>query len=245
MPLLLALATPALGAESGEQDRVEGRVEELFLGDEAPLNQRQEMEASSGLEWEQDDGEASFELPVNVEYGLTDRLQLAVEVELSPEGEDAAFQEGSVGASWGLMNDGRRGLAVSVGAEMLAQRDTPEDSLRPGVAPYLLAYKDLGPVGLNASAQAELLPSSGGRDGTVQPDLGLAMELGDGVLRPTLEAAFRNEQGSDTGILAPGLYVRPTESVDVGVSVPWRLMSGGERSLGVSALLTWSGGGSN
>jgi hypothetical protein len=244
LALLLALATPALAAGEGGQEGVEGRVEELFLGEEAPPNQQHELEAGSGLEWEEDDGEATFEVPLHVEYGLTDRLQLQGEADLSPEGEASTLQEGRVGARLALLNDGERGLVVSAGAEVLALRDSPEESMRPGVAPFLLAYKDLGPVGLNASAEVDLLPSSGGRDGTVHPDLSVGVVLGDGVLRPMAEAAWRNEQGTNTGILAPGLYVHPAKSVEVGVSVPWRVQSGGESSLGVSALLTWSGGGS-
>ncbi|NPC84545.1 hypothetical protein HPC49_40820, partial [Pyxidicoccus fallax] len=133
---------------------------------------------------------------------------------------------------------------VSTGVQVLALRDAPDASLRPGVAPFLLAYKDFGPVGVNASAELDVLPSSGGRDATVQPDLGLGVVVGSGMLRPKLEAAWRNEEGTDAGILAPGLYVRPAESVEVGVSVPWWLERGGENHLGVSALLTWSGGGS-
>ena len=245
LALLLVIAAPALAAEGSGQEGVEGRVEELFLGEEAPPNQRHEVEAGSGLDWEEDDGEASFELPLHIEYGVTDALQIQGNVDLSPEGEEPTLQEGSVGARMALLNDGDRGLVVSAGAMVMALRDSPEESMRPGVAPFVLAYKDLGPVGLNASAGVELLPSSDGRDGTVHPNLGLAAVLGDGLLRPKAEAAFRNEQGTNTGILAPGLYVRPAESVEVGVSVPWRLQSGGESSLGVSALLTWSGGGSN
>lgn len=245
MALLLALTTPALAAAAeGEQEGVEGRVEELFLGEEAPPNQRHELEAGSGLEWEQDGDEANFELPLHIEYGLTDRLQIQGEAGLSPDGEQSTLQEGRVGARMALVNDGDRGLVVSAGAEVLALRDSPEESMRPGVSPFVLAYKDLGPVGLNATAGVELLPSSGGRDGTVHPDLGVGMVLGDGLLRPMAEAAWRNEQGNNIGILAPGLYVRPAKAVEVGVSVPWRLQSGGESSVGVSALLTWSGGGS-
>jgi hypothetical protein len=236
MALLLAIATPALAAEGSGQEGVEGRVEELFLGEEAPPNQQHELEAGSGLDWEEDDGEANFEIPLHIEYGLTDRLQLQGEAGLSPDGEQSTLQEGRVGARMALLNDAERGLVVSAGAEVMALRDSPEESMRPGVAPFLLAYKDLGPVGLNASAAVDLLPSSGGRDGTVHPDLGVGVVLGDGLLRPMAEAAWRNEQGTNIGILAPGLYVRPAKSVEVGVSVPWRVQSGGESSLGVSAL---------
>ncbi|MCY1021766.1 hypothetical protein [Pyxidicoccus sp. MSG2] len=245
MALLLALATPALAAEVDGQEGVEGPIDELFLGDEAPLNSRHELEAGSGLDWEEDDGEATFEVPLHVEYGLRDWLQLEAEAELSPEGGASTLEEGRVGASLALVNDGRRGLAVSTGAEVLATRDSPDESMRPGLAPFLLAYKDVGPVGLNASAELDLLPASGGRDGTVQPDLSVGVVFGDGALRPMVEAAWRKEQGTNTGIVSPGLYVHPLESVEVGVSVPWRLQRGGESRLGVSALLTWSGGGSD
>jgi hypothetical protein len=246
LALVLALATPALAlAEEGGQEGVEGRTQEFFLGEEAPPNQKDEVEAGSGLDWEQDDGEARFQVPLHVEYGLTDRFQLQGEASVSPEGEDAGLEEGRVGARWSLLNDGERGVAVSAGAEVLALRDGPDATMRPGVAPFLLAYKDFGAVGLNASARADVLPESGGRDGTLRPDLGLGLVVGSGVLRPMVEAAWRNEQGTETGILAPGLYVRPSKSVEVGVSVPWRNPSVGDSSLGVSALLTWSGGGSD
>jgi len=39
-----------VGAEGSGQEGVEGRVEELFLGEEAPPNQQHELEAGSGLD---------------------------------------------------------------------------------------------------------------------------------------------------------------------------------------------------
>ncbi|QSQ24798.1 hypothetical protein JY651_07605 [Pyxidicoccus parkwayensis] len=245
MPLLLAVATPAFAAKGSGHPTVEGRVQELFHQEEAPLNQRHELEAGSGLEWEEGNGEATFEMPLHVEYGVTDAFQIQGEVGLSPESEQPTLEEGSMGARLALLMDAERRLVVSTGAKVLALRDSPAASMRPGVSPFMLAYKELGPVGINVSVAADLLPSSGGRDATVHPDLGLGAVVGDGVLRPKVEAAFRNEQGTNTGIFAPGLYVNPVESLEVGVSMPWRLKSDGENSLGVSALVTWSGGSSD
>lgn len=239
LALLLGLASPAWAQGEG----VEGKAQELFLGEEAPPNQKQEVEAGSGLEWEQQDGETSFTLPLHVEYGLSDRFQLQGEAELVPQGEDPGLDGGRVGARWALINDGERSLAVSAGAEVLATRDAPGTSLRPGVSPFLLAYKDFGRVGVNASAGLELLPDSGDRDGTVHPDLGMAVLLDAGAVRPMFEAAWRNEQGTNTGILSPGLLVEPVKSLQVGVSVPVRLGSDGPQSVGVGAMLIWSGGG--
>ncbi len=240
LALLLGLASPAMAQGEG----VEGKAQEFFLGEEAPPNQKQQVEAGTGLEWEQEDGDASFTLPVHVEYGLTDRLQLQGEAQLVPEGEDPGLDGGRVGARWALVNDGERSLAVSAGAEVLATRDEPGTSLRPGVSPFLLAYKDFGRIGVNASAGAELLPASGDRDGTVHPDLGMAVLLDAGAVRPMFEAAWRNEQGTNTGILSPGLLIEPAKSLQVGLSVPVRLGSDGQESVGVGAMLTWNGGGS-
>jgi hypothetical protein len=241
LALLLGLASPALA--QGEEQGVEGKVQEFFLGEEAPPNQKQQVEAGTGLEWEQQDGEANFKLPVHVEYGLSDRIQLQGEAEMTPEGEDPGLDGGRVGARWALVNDGERSLAVSAGAEVLATRDAPGTSLRPGVSPFLLAYKDFGRVGVNASAGAELLPASGDRDGTVRPDLGMAVVLDAGAVRPMFEAAFRNEQGTNTGILSPGFLIEPTKSLQVGLSAPIRLGDDGQNSVGVGAMLTWNGGG--
>lgn len=243
LALLLGFTSPALAQGAGEG--VEGKAQEFFLGEEAPPNQKQEVEAGSGLEWEEQDGDSSFTLPLHVEYGLSDRLQLQGEAEVVPEGEDPGLNGGRVGARWALVNDGERSLAVSAGAEVLATRDEPGTPLRPGVSPFLLAYKDFGRLGVNASAGAELLPASDGRDGELHPDLGVALVMDAGAVRPMFEAAWRNEQGTDTGILAPGILVQPAESVQVGLSVPWRLGSDGQRSVGVGAMLTWNGGGSS
>lgn len=239
--MVLSVLAPVAALARGEGMN-QGQVQQFFLGDDAPPNQAAEVEAGTGLEMVPRPGDDEFQVPVRAELGLTDRLQVDASAELatadSPELEGA---EASL--SYGVVSSRDAGFALTAGVGVLTTRDPVDGGLRPGIAPYLLAYKELGPLGLNLQLRAEGLPASGGRESELQPDLALGAALGAGLLRPVVEAGLRDEGGERTRLLAPGLLLRPSEAVEFGVSAPARWMANGDRSLGVMAMLTLQAGG--
>lgn len=200
--LLGLFSVPAV-AEEG----VQGRVQEFFLGDGAPPQQRGQVELGTGLE--------------------------------DPRGLDTA--EAGIGLA--LINDSRRGFTLSLGMDLEATRDIRDDRFRPGFEPYLLAYQDVGPVGFNLQLKAEELPGVRGLGSELHPDFAAGAVLALGPLRPMVEAGWRDEDGTSTLLLSPGLLARPLKSLEFGVAVPWRLHAGGARDGGVMGMLTWQGGG--
>ena len=241
MLVVLSVLAPTAVLAQGETLN-DGQVQQFFLGDAAPANEALEVQTGAGLEMVPRPGDDEFQVPVRAELGLTDRLQLDASAELatadSPELEGA---EASL--SYGVVSSRDAGFALTAGVGVLTTRDPVDGGMRPGVAPYLLAYKDLGPLGLNLQLRAAGLPASGGRESELQPDLAVGAALGAGLLRPMVEAALRDEGGERTRLLAPGLLLRPSEALEFGVSTPARWMANGDRSLGVMAMLTVQAGG--
>ncbi|WP_233583482.1 hypothetical protein, partial [Corallococcus sp. CA053C] len=225
------------------EEGVEGRVQEFFLGEGAAPQQRHELQLGTGLEWTRQQGESRFELPVATEYGLSDRVQLEAEVALTTPEDPRGLDTAEAGVGWALINDGQRGFTLSVGMELLATRDDVDDRFRPGFEPYLLAYQDVGPLGFNLQLKAEELPGVRGLDGELHPDLAAGAVLELGPLRPTVEAAWRDEDGTSTVLLAPGMQAHLAKSLELGVAVPWRLHADGARDVGVMGMLIWQGGG--
>ena len=236
--LLGLVAMPALAAEG-----VQGRVQEFFLGDGAPPQQRGQVELGTGLEWTRRDDETRFELPVRGEYGLSDRVQVEAKVALATPEEPRGLDTAEAGIGLALVNDRRRGFTLSLGLDLEATRDIEDERFRPGFEPYLLAYQDVGPVGFNLQLKAEQLPGVRGLERELHPDLAAGAVLALGPLRPLVEAGWRNEAGASTVLLSPGLMARPVKSWELGVAVPWRFRAGGARDVGVMGMLTWQGGG--
>ncbi|WP_415835732.1 hypothetical protein, partial [Corallococcus soli] len=185
----------------------------------------------------------TFDLPVFAEYGISDRVQVEAAVALTTPEDPRGLDSAEAGVGWALINDGRRGFTLSVGLDLLATRDRVDDRFRPGFEPYLLAYQDVGPLGFNLQLKAEELPGVRGLGGALHPDFAAGAVLALGPLRPTVEAAWRDEDGTSTVLLAPGLLAHPVESLELGVAVPWRLHTGGARDVGVMGMLIWQGGG--
>ncbi|MBN9682539.1 MULTISPECIES: hypothetical protein [unclassified Corallococcus] len=236
--LLGLFSVPAMAGEG-----VQGRVQEFFLGDGAPPQQRGQVELGTGLEWTRQDDETRFELPVRAEYGLSDRVQLEAKVALTTPEDPRGLDTAEAGIGLALINDSRRGFTLSVGMDLEATRDIRDDRFRPGFEPYLLAYQDVGPVGFNLQLKAEELPGVRGLGSELHPDFAAGAVLALGPLRPMVEAGWRDEDGTSTLLLSPGLLARPLKSLEFGVAVPWRIHAGGARDVGVMGMLTWQGGG--
>jgi hypothetical protein len=236
--LLGLLAVPVFAAEG-----VQGRAQEFFLGDGAPPQQRGQVSLGTGIEWMRQRGESSFEVPVRTEYGLSDRVQVEAKVALTTPEDPRGLDTAEAGVGLALINDRRRGFTLSLGLDVEATRDVTDDRFRPGFAPYLLAYQDVGPLGFNLQLKAEELPGVRGLGHELHPDFAVGAVLALGVLRPVLEAGWRDEDGESTVLVAPGLLARPVKSLEFGVSVPWRRHAGGARDVGVMGMLTWQGGG--
>jgi hypothetical protein len=66
--------------------------------------------------------------------------------------------------------------------------------------------------------------------------------VNDGAHRVVVSTGA-NEEGTNTGIIAPGVYLRPSKALEIGVAAPYRMQRDGDDTLGLSALLTWSEGG--
>jgi hypothetical protein len=239
---VIAALSPANDAAAKEPDAVEDVIEQLFLGETVYPQERFELQASTGIEWKRAGRHVDFAIPVELEFGVTDRFQLAVEAPVLFVRRDAGVIAGvgSVEASAFYNVISRRSLGLSFSAGLgigspASARELGSSSF--AIRPVIVGYKELGPVHLNVSTEAAIaLPSS-----TEAAEVGVEVALGVfvalGSLIPTLELAGEFEDESELS-LAPGLLWHPCCELELGLAVPIGLTKG---SAGAGLLLhaTW------
>jgi len=198
----LALPISAV-AEDGDEGGVEQVVQEVFTGS-LPFPQEQlELQLTSSARWRRGNDQQELELPLGVELGVTDRLQVEVEVPLGVVGPAGDFmRDGTtgvgnmeVGTLYNLVNDRRSGLVASVGLGFLLPTSTLDGTDRVvGVLPSVAGYKTFGPVHVNLSLQGGVeFPSDPDEDAAPVVEGGLALLFPVGPVVPMVEATVEYE----------------------------------------------------
>ena len=250
--ILIAKATP-------NDAKVEELVQEVFLGEIVYPQDQGELQFTTGyllankgnnFLWGSK-GEDDFQIPVLLEYGLTDRLQLGtlIPVDFLRTGQAENEGVGNVELElyYNFYNDRRSGRAYGVGFALglpPATSEIGENAL--SYEPFFVAYQQFNQYALNFSASLEIeepLGKDQDRDSDIGGDLSLA------VIRKydtvTLLAEIETEIESDNTLLrlAPGLYWQPRDNFELGVSLPIGLTND-TPDLGVFVLMTIEFGGS-
>ena len=250
--ILIAKATP-------NDSKVEELVQEVFLGEIVYPQDQGELQFTTGyllankgnnFLWGSK-GEDDFQIPVLLEYGLTDRLQFGtlIPVNFLRTGQAESEGVGNVELElyYNFYNDRRSGRAYGVGFALglpPATSEIGENAL--SYEPFFVAYQQFNQYALNFSASLEIeepLGKDQERDSDVGGDLSLA------VIRKydtvTLLAEIETQIESDNTLLrlAPGLYWQPRDNFELGVSLPIGLTND-TPDLGVFVLMTIEFGGS-
>ncbi|WP_438037831.1 hypothetical protein [Sorangium sp. So ce128] len=225
---LLVASTAAAPAElertEAEDEAARPPIEELFLGETAFPQEALELQITSAPRWERDGRQVGFRIPLLLELGITDRLQLGGELPLELARQDSGVVAGlgsvELEALYNLVNERGLGLALSAGLGAALPAGARELGA-PGYAlePFVSLDKAIGRVHVGISASAEIrLPAAGSDATELSPgaSLGLILPLGDVV--PTIELAAEIEDTTSL-LLAPGVLWHPAPGLELGAAL--------------------------
>lgn len=214
-------------AAAEDPDKVDDVIQELFIGDTVYSQDRLELQVTHALRYEQGPGERTFEDALDLQFGLTDRLQVQVEVPgkgvLSSAGLATGLGNLEVGATYNFYSDRRRELALTAVLEL--GLPTALDGVEPSaysIRPIFIAYKGVGPLYVNVSVSPEMIfPTE-----SVEPEVGVHAVVGLmfplGPIVPTLEIGTDFEDlgaGTKTVVaVAPGLTWLPRKDIQIGAA---------------------------
>jgi hypothetical protein len=239
-------AAPSRSAAEESHDPVPKQiVNELFLGQAVTTQGRHELQVTLGPSWRHHNREDEITAPLQVEFGITDRLQVGVEL----PAVFARSQGGEVTAGLGsaalevfhnAIYDQPREIALSLGFGVgLPSSAEGLDEQAVALEPSLVFYKRLGRLHLNAAFSAEVpLPLTDDGEAARPSARGaLSAFIQLGKLVPTLEAS--GEYGDEPALLiAPGLLWHPVREAELGAAFAFGLHDG-SRSYSALATATW------
>jgi hypothetical protein len=225
-----------------EEEGVRIYLEEVFLGTIVYPQEKGELQLTwgyfDGVEAD-DNRQFLFEL----EYGITDRLQIGFEVPVDFLRDEEPFDGvTNLGLElyYNFLNDPCRGRAYGLGFEVGFPTDSPEDEPRAWVyEPFFVAYQDFCDFALNFSAAIEVEDPLAEEDTTTTGELAWAAFRTRGRCTQLLELGLEIGEEETPLRIAPGLYWRPwDEGVDLAVSLPIGLNADAPE-IGVFLMAVW------
>jgi hypothetical protein len=209
--LALASAAPALAGDSNP-------LEELFLGQVVFTQARLELQTTMRGAWTTSRAGDTLTTGPLFELGLTDRLQLELEVEV-PVRSDAPSQV-RTGLKYGFGDAGSQGLGFAAGVEV----GMPIGALPAGegleTELHMVSYRKLGGLHLHFTTALELERPTGGSGGWqvgYQATLSAFVQLGRFL--PVVELGWSpGDEGQ--ALLAPALIWRTPPGLELGISAP-------------------------
>ncbi|NQT12616.1 MAG: hypothetical protein HQ582_07705 [Planctomycetes bacterium] len=235
-------------AAEGQERALDEFFQELFLGESVYPQESKELQFTTGFLWRHE-GRHDHRLPVLLEYGITDRFQVALELPVDWVRDDDQ-RHGGVGnieleTYWNFLNNPSSGWAAGVGFGLgfpAATDEVGDDAYL--YEPFFVAYRQVGDcAAFNVSAGLEI------EDPRHEDETEVAGEVAAALIRRCdpfvllLEAGVEIETDETPVRLAPGVYWQPDDANwEIGVSLPIGLSSDAP-DIGVFALWTVEFGG--
>ncbi|WP_437995727.1 hypothetical protein WMF26_31455 [Sorangium sp. So ce185] len=242
--LLLAASTAAAPPERAEAagGSAQPPVEELFLGETPFPQEALELQVTSAPAWERDGRRVRFGVPLLLELGITDRLQVGAELPLElvrhDRGATAGLGAVQAGAMVNLVDSGALGLALSAGLEAALPAGARELG-PPGYAlePFVSVDKAMAGVHVGLSASAEVrLPATRRGAAELSPGVALAVVLPVGPVAPTVELAAELDEAASLAV-ASGVLWHPAPGLELGAALELGL-AGETPDVGLLLLVT-------
>ena len=211
--------------EEEEEDQVTPIIEELFLGTVVYPQEQDEVQLTFGY-FEGLQTLGNSELLFEVEYGITDRLQIGFGVPVESAENDEPFtgvRNLDLELYYNFYNEPKTGRAYGVGFEFGLPVDAAAGESRTCVyEPFFVAYQEYCDFALNISAALEIEDPFADDDATETAGdiaFGIIGKAGDYV--PLLELQVEIASQETPVLLAPGLYMSSfIKPFDVAVSFP-------------------------
>jgi hypothetical protein len=216
-------------------------VEELFLGETASTQDALEFQVTFSAQGQAVPSCCDPQLELELELGLTDRLELSLEtgLELGPRLEAVRTAGVAVGAKYDLLGDNPFAL-VSAGARLGVDID-PAPSAVPTLTgePFVVAHSALGMLHFNLQAGAQIERSLES-ESRPAPRFKAAMATFTHLGRwsPVLEVSLEIGDEGPEGTVASGAFWHPDEDVEIAGIVALRVNSS-SWAVGLMASLTW------
>jgi hypothetical protein len=217
---------PALQAEegAGKSARLEPLFQQLFLGELVYPQDQGGIQFTTGFLTAAETKHES-QLSVVVEYGITDRFQVAIEV---PSDFERLQGTGGVGnieleGFWNFYSDAQAGWAAGVGFGLGLPSASSEVGDRAMLyQPFVAACRQFDTLGFNASAGLEVKDFlDSGQEPELRGAFALAAFRSFERFVPLLELSVELEEWETPVRLAPGVLWRPAgPSAEVGLSFP-------------------------
>jgi len=227
--MFLAGAYLAAGARAddraGESTKVKPFFQELFLGELVYPQEQGEIQFTTGFLTATETKHDS-RLPVIIEYGITDRLQIAVGLPIDfQQGQESADGVGNIELEgfWNFYNDAQSGWAAGIGFGLGLPAATPDVGDRALLyEPFLAACRQFDNLDFNASAGLEIKDFLDDAQPTeVNGVMALAAFRRFDRLIPLIELRVELEASGTPVRLAPGLiWQPPATSAELGISFP-------------------------
>ncbi len=207
----ILLSLFALGADAwreSEDDESSSRsIEELFLGELLFGQEVGELQVSTGLRVQRDGGDWSTTIPLLLEYGLTARLQLELQLPYEYEEHDgdsvSALGNPSLGALYQL-SDPTAERRFAIGGELTfpsISADVGEDGW--SLEPFVLAFQRGERWDFNGGLGLELAHFSGEEEWSAHAASGWITDLGP--CAGTFEVFVEGDEAGIAVSAAPGL----------------------------------------
>ncbi|WP_375765601.1 hypothetical protein NR798_28265 [Archangium gephyra] len=215
--VVLAVASAASAAGQEEPERFEWPIQSFFLSDVPQVQEPGAVQAQATFHLRDTPEGTQFEAPLEGEVGVSRRLQLSSEVEWSREWEQGELSRGvsqvEVGARYRLLESAGTGFSLSTGlAGEVSRADFSDD--RWGFSAPLLAFKKVGPLGLNAVVRPGFAYT---RRDELEPRVALGMGVAVGSRLVVPMGEVRAELGEEDAFEAVGgLKVKPGKVVELG-----------------------------
>ncbi len=232
---LLSLSAAGAGAQARDED--DQPIQELFVGETVFVQDRNEVQLTSRLDFRKNADEKVWVAAQLVQYGLTDRLELDAQVPFVSGLESLAIRSAGVGdAELGLLLGLARHIhAGSLSVGVRVRLPTGVEAKGHGEGETVVE-----PIVIVARAFRKLEVHGSGEVGFANKNMPKEWTYGGGAILPTgrfretIELDARFEGGEHRVLLTPGVYLKPTRAFEVGVGVPVGLT---QRSPDVGAIV--------
>ena len=227
-----------------EDEMIPQIVQEVFLGTAVYPQEQGELQVNVGYFQGNEllnDGNVPFE----VEYGITDRFQIGLELPLEVHSPEDDFERGVHAVEWSIyynpLNDPIRRRAIGIGYDVEVATELDDEGERLWVhEPYIVGYQEIGSVAFNVTGRLGFATS--GDESEVEGEVALSMFREFGNLVPMLEVATQWERDENPIVLAPGMFWKPRQGLQLGASLPIGL-NDDATSIGCFALVVMEFGG--
>ena len=243
----LLISSASAADDEAENDRVEEYFQELFLGEAAYPQDAGETQLSLGHFWT-DRGDFRSSLPLFLEYGITDELQVGVTLPINDHhANDPELRDGlgnvELEVYWALLNCADTGWVAGIGfGYSLPEATTGAGEDAHIYEPFAVLYRDFHTDALNLSGGLEIEDPRDPADAAETSGEVAVAYIRPDPCRPLvwlLEADAEIESEGTHVRIAPGAYYRPAGgSWELGFSLPVGLTESAPK-IGAFAMLTF------